>query len=421
MFCFTSYLMTSISGSLQDVYSFMRTVDVGLDGFSAEEGVEPPKEDLMAVMTHIRDVRKKMDYMTTVFTPLRDMVMLLKTHGIPLDLGYIGNEKGVIPMSALDFLESAPLAWDNIVNKTFRVKEEIQPMQNKMVESIKSEANAFTKKVTGFVASYRKTGPYDWSTDKVVAAYKSLDACEVALSEIEKEAVAFGNLQELFELNTSQQGGLEQQRLELTLLKQVWDTIGLMLGLFEAWKQTLWDEIDTEYLMDEAKALSTTIKRLPRRVREWPVYKTLTGEAHNISVVLPLVAELSSPAMRARHWSSLAAVCRRTIDKGPHFAFEDLLALELHNYVDGVGEIVETAQKEEKVERKLKAIENSWTAMRLEFIQHRDSDVQIVAPSDEMMEILEENQMQLQSMVSMGRSVEFFRAQIGRASCRERV
>ena len=164
--------------------------------------------------------------------------------------------------------------------------------------------------------------------------------------------------------------------------------------------------------MDEAKALSTTIKRLPRRVREWPVYKTLTGEAHNISVVLPLVAELSSPAMRARHWSSLAAVCRRTIDKGPHFAFEDLLALELHNYVDGVGEIVETAQKEEKVERKLKAIENSWTAMRLEFIQHRDSDVQIVAPSDEMMEILEENQMQLQSMVSMGRSVEFFRAQL---------
>ena len=37
---------------------------------------------LMAVMTHIRDVRKRMSYMEHTFQPLRDMVMLLTTHGM---------------------------------------------------------------------------------------------------------------------------------------------------------------------------------------------------------------------------------------------------------------------------------------------------------------------------------------------------
>ena len=32
----------------------------------------------MTVMTHIRDVRKRMSYMEHTFQPLRDMVMLLK-------------------------------------------------------------------------------------------------------------------------------------------------------------------------------------------------------------------------------------------------------------------------------------------------------------------------------------------------------
>ena len=65
------------------------------------------------------------------FVPLRETVELLKSNAIELDLGLVGEEE------ALDFLERAPLAWDNTVNKTFRVKESIQPLQNAMVDFIK--------------------------------------------------------------------------------------------------------------------------------------------------------------------------------------------------------------------------------------------------------------------------------------------
>ena len=85
----------------------------------------------MSVMSHIRDVRQRMPGMEAMFVPLRETVELLKSNAIELDLGLVGEEE------ALDFLERAPLAWDNTVNKTFRVKESIQPLQNAMVDFIK--------------------------------------------------------------------------------------------------------------------------------------------------------------------------------------------------------------------------------------------------------------------------------------------
>jgi hypothetical protein len=38
-------------------------------------------------------------------------------------------------------------------------------------------------------------------------------------------------------------------------------------------------------------------------------------------------------------------------------------------------EVVEVATKELKVESKLKAIEDAWASMKLEFSRHRDTEV----------------------------------------------
>ena len=61
---------------------------------------------------------------------------LLKSNAIELDLGLVGRKR------LWTFLERAPFAWDNTVNKTFRVKESIQPLQNAMVDFIKRDIAA---------------------------------------------------------------------------------------------------------------------------------------------------------------------------------------------------------------------------------------------------------------------------------------
>ena len=75
-------------------------------------------------------------------------------------------------------------------------------------------------------------------------------------------------------------------------------------------------------------------------------------------------------------------------------------------------EIVETAQKELKIEKKMTSIEEMWTSLHLEYIPHKDSDVRIVKASDEVVESLEAHQLELQSMIGLGKFVEYFRDKV---------
>ena len=64
------------------------------------------------------------------------------------------------------------------------------------------------------------------------------------------------------------------------------------------------------------------------------------------------------------------------------FSLGDLLALELHNYVDACSEIVDRAQKELNIEKQLKKIEDTWSNLFLVFAPYQDSDVMAVQVCD---------------------------------------
>ncbi len=347
----------------------------------------------------IRDVRQRMPGMEANFVPLRETVELLKSNAIELDLGLVGEEE------ALDFLERAPLAWDNTVNKTFRVKESIQPLQNAMVDFIKRDIADYVSRVKLAHREFRDAqhGPFTWPSDRIKDAYESMDKTYAKMKVLEAEAESFKNLQELFELNKIKAPELVTLRTELKLLKQVWDCVGVVESLFGSWSDTLWLDIRPDDLVDECKKLATHVKRLPRRLRDWPCYLRLQGSVANMASILPLVSELRSPCMRDRHWKAVASECHKPVDKGPGFCLADLLKLQLHEHVEGIMEIVEVAQKENKVEQKLKQIEKFWGVAVLEMARHKDTEVQVIVSPDDLIETLDEHNIQLQSMAAMGR------------------
>ena len=77
--------------------------------------------------------------------------------------------------------------------------------------------------------------------------------------------------------------------------------------------------------------------------------------------------------------------------------------------MDAVLEIVEVANKELKIEARLSNISDVWKSLELKFDRHRDSEVFVVSPPDDVLEALEEHHLQLQNMSGMGKFVEFFR------------
>ncbi|CAK4109520.1 unnamed protein product [Aphanomyces euteiches] len=403
---YTTYLYQHVVTKLSSLHKFMEVVLKGLE----EEVVEKNKEALMRVMTHIRDVRKQIDATNEMFDPLRQAVHLLKTHGVNVD------EFKIAEQTIQDYLEAAPLQWEGIVNKTFKKKEEIMPLQMAEVESIKGDLESFYLDMRKFRNDFRSNAPFTF-TGTPDEAYKKIDDYAVRLAEKVKQAKQFNELEELFELQVSKYQETTDTQYELQQLKKVWDLKDFALNTFNDWKKSLWVKIDTESMESFTRNFMKQMKMESGEhqiIKQWQTYKDTEQMAKNMSTILPLINDLHSEAMQDRHWKALSALCKvKAIDpKDPKFSFADLLKLELHLHVDDVGEIVETANKEQKIEKKLTMIEELWRGLTLDYVPHKDSGTFVIKPSETVVESLESNQLELQTMVGMGKFVEFFKERV---------
>ncbi|KAJ1439145.1 dynein heavy chain and region D6 of dynein motor-domain-containing protein [Ochromonadaceae sp. CCMP2298] len=403
LYMHTQYLQDFVGGRLAELNRLLHEVNSGLD-LPVEGG---NREALMSVMKHVHNVRKRMPEIAAGFEPMENIVILLKVNGIPIDLPPVDEHP------ALDFLEQAKMLWDNTVNKAFRVKENIQPQQSSMLEGIRKEVKSFNVNVAKFYKEFKAHGPFAWPDHSNNRdAYTNLDHCQGQLVELERAARAINDLEDLFELPLSTHSSIREISQDLCLLKSVWDAVCLVESLFALWRNTLWAEIDTDGLLEEVKKLQSQLKKYHKRVKDWPVFKRLELEVKNMSISLPLVHDLHSHAMRERHWKSLMAITGVTFDRGANFCLDDLLALNLQYHVDAVSEIVEVANKELKIENKLLQIGEIWRKFTLQMSQHRDTEVFVVTPPEDVLEALEEHSLLLQSMAGMGKFVEFFKEQV---------
>ena len=143
-------------------------------------------------------------------------------------------------------------------------------------------------------------------------------------------------------------------RRALVLIKGVWDLAWMVESQIESWKLILWDDIQATILEEETKAFQKLVRGSDKATREWDVYRGVADVVKDFLISVPCVQDLKSPSMCDRHWKQLMEVTKMNIDvKDPKFSLGDLLALNLQNVVDDVGEVVDRAQKEDKMEQTL--------------------------------------------------------------------
>jgi dynein heavy chain len=408
---FINHLKLVINEKLNDLVAFIQRVSVGLDIQVTENHSKEGKRDLMRVMSDIRDVRKAEFLYKEMFQPLQDCLAILKGHGVDLSSLEKINGKWV-----QDYLDEAPMVWESVLKKTNRKKEEILPLQISEVENLRVDLENFFMSVREFRNNFRAKAPFTF-TGTPSEAYVQMDKHAVDLIQKEAEAKRFNELEELFELQVSRYNEMSDTRSELRLLKQVWDVKDMVLNTYTSWNGQLWNEIKTDDLEDINKTLLKYLRKMGNDfsvAKGWAVYRSIEETIKNMSIVLPLINDLHSNAMRDRHWKSLAKVCGvKSIDPNdPKFTFEDMIRLKLHEHTEDVEEIVETANKELKIEKKLRDIETVWRDMTLEYVPHNDSEMFLVKLSEEVIESLESHQLELQTMIGMGKFVDFFRTRV---------
>ncbi|KAK9890592.1 hypothetical protein WA026_011959 [Henosepilachna vigintioctopunctata] len=208
---------------------------------------------------------------------------------------------------------------------------------------------------------------------------------------------------------------------ELTRLEKELATLEIVWQLADEW-ETAWEkyrdgvfwEIETEEMEEKAQTLFRKLTRLSRELKEknWEIVESTRVKVDAFRRTLPLLADLKNPAMRPRHWDRVRAAMNKEFDENsPDFNMGAIFAMEFHLFAEEINEISNAATMELQIERGLLAIAETWKAMVIELVPHRDKGMYRIKSVDDAFAALEENMVQLSTMKST-RFVEPFQKEV---------
>ena len=402
MFAYTQHLHDNLTTCIDVLVAWMEDVHLGLSRATDEPDVLS-EEELTAAMTHIHAVDQADADVDELFEPMRGIVNLLRKYGIALS------------DATVEQLERLPYEWEDTRKLTEEAGETLADRKAANGRKIAADAEAFTNEVTAFRAAFKSQAPFSYDLG-IEDCYAAIDLWFGKIAEIEQQADSLRDREHLFDVKVHPWKELTTCQQELLALKLVWDHAALVEYIFSDWKATPWAKVDCDGCYSHAKRLQAQFLALEKRIKScgsWGVFQGVTSSLADMLVTLPLVQDLRDEAMRERHWKKLMRICGKTFVLDDKFCLNDLLKLQLHLFADSVGEIVEQARQEIKIDKHLNKIETVWLNLQLEYAPFKSTGVQVLVEASlgPVYEALDEHEAALQAMGG-NRFVGFFESAV---------
>jgi len=419
IYVFTQYLHGHVISTLEELNSFMQDVEEGLN--LKQDAEYLGDDELMQIMQLIADVRQRMPRMQYLFQPIEEILLLLRKQGISFESDEIGGR----PL--LEAFRTAPQLWDATVNVAFKARERIQSRQAHLAHDVGMQGSAFGRRLSEFREEFLGKAPLcnDGSmfmpaeqADEILAVYQ--EKCKA----LQKEAENLHSVEKLCELQITPTDKLDITFKEIQLLRGVWSCVDALVGAEDSWRALPWDKIEVSKLVGELEQIRKQVEETccDPDVQQWGVFVMLQSRLQNISSLLPVVESLQSLAVRERHWGEIFKISESLhLELTAKFSFADVLSMGLHRYLDQVLEVVDVAEKELKIDQRLTEIEQNWKALKLPIVpfkqQKKSNDFSdfrllVIQDPESLLETLEEHQVQLQSLIGMGKFVDYFRERV---------
>ncbi|CAK8694647.1 unnamed protein product [Clavelina lepadiformis] len=381
-FMFKQHLIDHVTNSLSDLDKFIKVVDRGM---STEITDNLGYDELVTVIGYLRDVKSRQTTTDEMFEPLKQTIELLKTYDQEM------------PEDTHKQLEQLPEKWNNTKKTAATVKQAVAPLQSNEVAILRRKCSTFDVQQHQFRERFRKDAPFRFISER---PYTMLDRCHGQITQMEDEMHELFEAAAIFEINVPDFKQMKQCRREVILLKSLWDMITLVKTSIEDWKKTKWANINVEQMELDAKKFAKDIRALDKEMRAWDSFSGLDSLVKNILTSLRAVSELQNPAIRDRHWQQLMQATQVKFVMDDETTLADLLKLNLHNFEDEVRGIVDKAVKEMGMEKILKELDVTWSAMEFKYDVHGRTKLPLLQSDEELIETLEENQVQLQNLMT---------------------
>ncbi|XP_071446269.1 dynein beta chain, ciliary-like [Hetaerina americana] len=378
---FKQHLVDHVTNSLTELAEFITAADENL----LQPVSEGDYDTLVTIMNYLRQVKERVAASDDPFEPLRETINLLKFYDQEL------------PEEVYLLLQTLPEKWLNTKKTAITVKMQVAPLQAIEVGHIRKKIMSFDLRQQKFREVFKRSEVFKFECPN---PYRQLDKIQILITSYEDEMNKIMEATSLFEVVVPEFKQLKFCRKEVVLLKQLWDYVTIVEACINDWKTTPWKKIDVESMDIECKKFGKEIRGFDKEMRSWDLYVNLDATVKNMLTSLRAVAELQNPAIRDRHWDQLMTATKVAFVMDKSTTLADLLALNLHKYEEEVKTIVDKSVKEMSMEKVLKDLESTWGNMKFEHEKHERTGCTLLKASEELIETLEENQVQLQNLMS---------------------
>lgn len=149
------------------------------------------------------------------------------------------------------------------------------------------------------------------------------------------------------------------------------------------------------------------LRKLPKELRTLPPYEYMKKDIGTFKECLRLFQDLKNGALRDRHWSDMMVKTGAGIDFQPNaVTLANIFKMNLIQFADVIGEVTTTAMKELSIEKGIQENSEIWSKMRFTVVVYKRSPTAaeerclILSGIDEILTILDDNKMKLQTLSS---------------------
>ncbi|XP_049940954.1 dynein beta chain, ciliary-like [Schistocerca serialis cubense] len=371
------HLENHVINSLQELSDFIAEANKVL--------LTPVDYDVLPkIMIYLNQVKERSLTTDQMFDPIKETINLLKTYDVEFS------------DEVHQQLQSLPEMWNNTMKIATVTKMQATPFINAESALIREKLKVFDLKQIKYLEFFKKLPLYKYTCRD---EYNLMNTTNNELKNLETQLEEIKSQADLFEVNVPEFKQITLCRKDLAMLKTLWDYINVVRSNIDDWKTTRWKEIDVEAMDQECKKFGKSLRGLDKEMRVWDAYISLEGTLKNLLTSLRAVTELQNPAIRERHWKQLMEATKVKFHMDASTTLADLLALNLHKYEEEVKNIVDKSVKEMSMEKVLKELHATWSTMEFEREVHPRTGCTILRASEELIETLEDNQVQLQNLM----------------------
>ncbi|KAM8812104.1 dynein axonemal heavy chain 10 [Rhynchonycteris naso] len=345
-------------------------------------------EDLKSVLTTIAEIKSKSLTMELRYKDVQERYRTMAMYNVHPS----SAEKELV-----DRIESM---WLDLFSDSVNMEHALGSIKKTFTEITRSEILDFRQLVEDFAKRFYLEGPGSVGED-LDSGIDLLASFERELARHERNRQELANAEKLFDLPITMYPELLKVQKEVTGLKMIYGLYEELKLAKEEWSQTLWINLNVQFLQDGIDGFLRSLRKLPRQVRNLSLAYYLEAKMKAFKDSIPLLLDLKNEALRERHWKELMDKTGVFFEMTETFTLENMFAMELHKHTDVLSEIVTAAIKEIAIEKAVKEILDTWESMKFTVVKYYKGTQErgyILGSVDEIVQTLDDNTCNLQSI-----------------------